>query len=414
MQGVNPSSRTAATDEDGADHIGTETPRSGVATPQPDLQDKRLPGIMSYFSQVRQDPSASDLSSSALSQPSRSVSRDELSDPHRRSTSSSEQQSRSLAQNSLRCNRKISEGRLPTRLDKLELGSSDISRSQGASHSYPTPPSSQPSYSESASCQGPARLEPGDPRADPGATSVCEQSGRGRSGTRTDSKPAGDTSKSQDATSGAQAASHLPTASSSSSLFSTSKPSNSTFSAPNKWFSLEGLKELTRGVIFKSGPPTPTRALSAAHSSQSDGRDTPSRTSNDGADASGTQTPRTSGSQAPAAKGKLTIKITEARGLRKCRDAYVVAVFQRSELISSGQRPMEEDENLSATPSGIGSIPIQRQGSDSGRPPMAIPMRSRQSSNTSIHDYNTFRNRTIRSPLTNPKWDAEAVLYEPQ
>jgi len=211
MPGVDPLTRTAATEDDGADHIGTETPRSGVATPQPDLHDKRLPGIMSYFSQ--------------------------------------------------------------------------------------------------------------------------------------------------------------------------------------------------------SGPPTPTRALSAAHSSQSDGRDTPSRISNDGTETpSGTQTPRTTGAQPPAQKGKLTIKIVEARGLRKCRDPYVVAVFQRSELISGGPRAIEEEETLSATPSGLGGIPIQRQGSDSGRPPMAIPMRSRQSSNTSIHDYNTFRNRTIRVPSSNPKWDAEAVF----
>ena len=188
-------------------------------------------------------------------------------------------------------------------------------------------------------------------------------------------------------------------------------PSPTAATAPNKWFTLEGLKELTRGVIFKSGPPTPTRALSAAHSSQSDGRDTPARTSNDGADASGAQTPRIPGAQAPASKGKLTIKIAEARGLRRCRDPYVVAVFQRSELISAGPRPTEDDDNAIAPPPPVGGIAIQRQGSDSGRTPMAIPMRSRQSSNTSVHDYNTFRNRTARSPLTNPKWDAEAALY---
>ncbi|UZP32753.1 hypothetical protein NXS19_000569 [Fusarium pseudograminearum] len=43
-------SRSVA-DEDNVDHIGVDTPRSGVATPQPDLQDKRLPSIMSYFGQ---------------------------------------------------------------------------------------------------------------------------------------------------------------------------------------------------------------------------------------------------------------------------------------------------------------------------------------------------------------------------
>lgn len=191
---------------------------------------------------------------------------------------------------------------------------------------------------------------------------------------------------------------------------SSAQPAAST--NPSKWFSLEGLRELTRGAIFKSGPPTPTRALSAAHSSQSDGRDTPGRTSNDGTDHSGAQTPRTTasaGAQVPPTRGKLTIKIVEARGLRKCRDPYVVAVFQRSELISGGPRAVEEEEHNLNAPSAIGGIPIQRQGSDSGRS-MAIPMRSRQSSNTSITDYNTFRSRTARAPSSNPKWDAEAVL----
>ncbi|CEJ90548.1 Putative AGC/AKT protein kinase, variant [[Torrubiella] hemipterigena] len=159
----------------------------------------------------------------------------------------------------------------------------------------------------------------------------------------------------------------------------------------------------------QSGPPTPTRALSAAQSSQSEGKEPQAAASNDGAEKSGTQTPRSGGAQAPAAKGKLTIKIAEARGLRKCRDPYVVAVFQRSELISGGPRPSEDDENLSATPTATGSIAIQRQASDSGRP-MAIPMRSRQSSNTSISDYNTFRNRSVNKLFTNPKWDAEAVF----
>ena len=40
-------------DDDGNDHIDSDTPRSGVATPQPDPSDKRLPGIMhSFFGQV--------------------------------------------------------------------------------------------------------------------------------------------------------------------------------------------------------------------------------------------------------------------------------------------------------------------------------------------------------------------------
>ncbi|KAF5693957.1 AGC AKT kinase, partial [Fusarium globosum] len=179
--------------------------------------------------------------------------------------------------------------------------------------------------------------------------------------------------------------------------------------APGKWHFLNGLKELTR-MTFKSGNSTPTRAMSAARPSGSDRAPSSGRTSHDGAEVSGTQTPRSSaGAQAPAAKGKLTIKINEARGLRKSRDPYVVVVFQRSELISGGPHHIDEDDNLSVEPPpAAGGIPIQRSGSDSGRP-LAIPMRSRQSSNTSINDYGSFRNRSGgQLTFTNPKWDAEA------
>lgn len=421
MPGVDPSStRTAATDEDGADHIGSDTPRSGVATPQPDLHDKRLPGIMSYFSQVRQDPSANESSACASSVPLVSPSSGStplfLDQPSQLPVqndcpASSEKRPRcqSSSKKSLRCSRRISDCHLPMRLDKLDSTSSHIIPPTVISHSYPTPPSSQPSYSETSSCKG-RNFENGAT-----ARTTSKRSSRiheGRDGIGSLAPPVSTQPETVGAELVSPATSQIPPQSSSSSS-STSKtsPNLSQTSAPSKWFSLEGLKELTRGVIFKSGPPTPTRALSAAHS-HSDGRDTPGRTSNDGAESgSGTQTPRTAGVQPPAQKGKLTIKIAEARGLRKCRDPYVVAVFQRSELISGGPRPVEEEETLSATPSGLGGIPIQRQGSDSGRPPMAIPMRSRQSSNTSIHDYNTFRNRTLRTPSSNPKWDAEAVLY---
>ncbi|KAG6007847.1 hypothetical protein E4U21_005435 [Claviceps maximensis] len=408
MQGVDSSSTRTAADEDGADHIGIDTPRSGVATPQPDLHDKRLPGIMSYFSQVRQDPSAIDPSRcpSVIPPPASSIA-DQPSDlPIPSAPPSSRQRPQSPApKDNLRCDRSISYSRMPGREDMLDVASGAISSAQMASHSYPTPPSSQPSHSEASSCKG-LSLEGRDlAKSGSGANSVHEPRTEAVCQTSALPKPG-----EAGAVSHAALQSPLPNPSSSSRP-PLDRHNSSTISVPSKWFSLEGLKELTRGVIFKSGPPTPTRAMSAAQSLRSEGRETPGRTSSDGTEtAGGTQTPRTAGLQPPAPKGKLTIKIAEARALRKCRDPYVVAVFQRSELISGGPRPMEEEEALSITPSGLGGIPIQRQGSDSGRTPMAIPMRSRQSSNTSIHDYNTFRNRTARSPLTNPKWDAEAVF----
>lgn len=366
---------------------------------------------MSYFSQVRQDPSAADFSSCPPVIPlsASSIADQQSNLPIPSASLSSKQRPQSpITQDNLRCNRRISDGRMSGRVDKLDIPSGAVSSTQMAAHLYPTPPSSQPSHSEASSCKGLSLEGRDQAKSSSGANlmhetraeAVCHAAPHKK---LAETEPVSHT-----------ASRLLPNPSS----FSSSSPyrhSSSTTSAPSKWFSLEGLKELTRGVIFKSGPPTPTRALSAAHSSQSDGRETPGRSSNEGTDTAtgGIQTPRTAGVQPPAPKGKLTIKIAEARGLRMCRDPYVVAVFQRSELISGGPRQIGEEEALSITPLGLGGIPIQRQGSDSGRPPMAIPMRSRQSSNTSIHDYNTFRNRAARSPLTNPKWDAEAVLYVP-
>lgn len=157
----------------------------------------------------------------------------------------------------------------------------------------------------------------------------------------------------------------------------------------------------------QSGQNTPTRSLSTAQPPQVEKQSLSRRQSS--AEGSGTQTPTPAGT-VPAAKGKLTIKITEAKGLRKSRSPYVVVVFQRSELISGGPRFVEDEDEASVTNAAMGGVPIQRQASDSGRPPMAIPMRSRQSSNTSIGEYNTFRNRTQRRSFTNPTWDAEAAF----
>lgn len=369
---------------------------------------------MSYFSQVRQDPSATDSSTCPPVIPTSASSiADQQSDLPIPSTSpsSNERPQSPIRQEKLRCNPRLPDCRMPVQVDKLDIASGVASgvasSAHMASHSYPTPPSSQPSHSETSSCKGLCLEGRETAKSRSGATPVHEN--RAEAACQATSASA---SEEPCGAEPASSATQLPPNSSSSSSPSSCKHDSSTTSAPRKWFSLEGLRELTRGVMFKSGPPTPTRALSAAHSSQSDGRETPGRTSNDGTEtASGTQTPRTASVQPPAPKGKLAIKIAEARGLRKCRDPYVVAVFQRSELISGGPRPVEEEDALSSTPSGLGGIPIQRQGSDSGRPPMAIPMRSRQSSNTSVHDHNTFRSRTARSPLTNPKWDAEAALY---
>lgn len=381
MQSINQPTRAAPPDDDNTDHIGTDTPGSGIATPQPDLQDKRLPGIMSYFGQVRQDSPASitpldPVMAAAGRRPST------LAASAAAATQTLEPSSQSQLPN--RIVQTASTSSLPA---VLSTQPAVVFPSISSSNAYPTPPASNPCSSASSAVQASGYAEMLT-AAVPGAEAEQTASLEPNSQTETP-------------TSVPDASSMPPPP--------LTLPSNPTTSeTSSKWFSFGTLKELTRSFVPKSGPSTPTRALSAAHP-QPDGKGALAPTSNDGAEKSGTQTPRGAGVQPPATKGKLTIKISEARGLRKCRDPYVVAVFQRSELISSGPRPSEDDENLSATPTGVGSIAIQRQASDSGRP-MAIPMRSRQSSNTSVTEYNTFRSRSVNKLYTNPKWDAEAVL----
>jgi protein-serine/threonine kinase len=54
----------------------------------------------------------------------------------------------------------------------------------------------------------------------------------------------------------------------------------------------------------------------------------------------------------------------------------------------------------------MGGVPIQRSGSDMGRS-IAVPMKSRQSSTTSLSDQKDFKNGR---QVTDPRWDHVAVL----
>lgn len=99
-------------------------------------------------------------------------------------------------------------------------------------------------------------------------------------------------------------------------------------------------------------------------------------------------------------KGKLYVKIAEARGLRPSTDPYVVCVFEWNEYISKGAQSTE-DLTLEAKKTQ------KEQEGDAGRP-VAIPMKSRQSSNNSSLDSHDHRGKT---EVTDPRWNHEAVLY---
>ncbi|KEY81256.1 cAMP dependent protein kinase [Aspergillus fumigatus] len=100
-------------------------------------------------------------------------------------------------------------------------------------------------------------------------------------------------------------------------------------------------------------------------------------------------------------KGKLYVKITEARGLRPGFDPYVVCVFEWNEVISKSAQDEEE--------ASIERREKEKEKSEreAGRP-MAIPMKSRQSSNNSAMEGHDFRGK---SPVTDPHWNHEATLY---
>ncbi|KAF4124017.1 hypothetical protein GMORB2_5733 [Geosmithia morbida] len=505
MPDVDRINRTSS--EDGGDQIGYDAPQSGAATPQPDLRDKRLPGIMSYFSQVRRDaptPHAAETTSpsyfalktppAAYAEPfnwptrrhmaSRSADLQATAAPPTttitnaiptmmRAAPSSRPSSRppsrplsrapSGANLNLNLNLNLAMTSGPAEegsSDHLQAGQTSSSgRDPGlVRHSYfLTPPTSLPSSSVSSPVQerrnpfwsvGPAGAALRDTDImPPPPVSSCSTPGLEKSSredpiittTPPDAHDGGDDGRlaGWNPWQGSKSKSMPNSTRNSTSAFRPQTPQPGKTEASGRWYTLEGLRELTRGLI-KSGPPTPTRALSTAQPSphaenhdllgagKGQGRSGSRSVSNDdGAEPSGTQTPRggvigtgptaatssaSTGAQAPAPKGKLTIKIPEARGLRKSRDPYLIVVFQRSELISASPRSMDGGETLSPAPPTLGGgVPIQRQGSDNGPPPMSIPMRSRQSSNTSVTDHSNVR-RPSRVSFTNPKWDAEAVL----
>ena len=110
-------------------------------------------------------------------------------------------------------------------------------------------------------------------------------------------------------------------------------------------------------------------------------------------------------------RGRLSVKISEARGLRPCYDPYVVCVFEWNESIANnepkGGVEMERDPSRGREES-LGGVPVSRSGSDMGRS-IAIPMKSRQSSTTSQSEQKKFRKGNCQ--VTDPRWDHEAMLY---
>lgn len=118
--------------------------------------------------------------------------------------------------------------------------------------------------------------------------------------------------------------------------------------------------------------------------------------------------PSTSAPVNPA-RGKLKVRIPEARGIRPSDYPYAVCVFEWNESIARGTTVEDgEKEGIGNRRqdhvlAGISTKPIR---CEMGRS-MAIPVKSRQGSTTSLTD---FKNSKTGGQLTEPKWDHEAEL----
>ncbi len=412
-------------EDDGNDHIDSDTPRSGVATPRPDPSDKRLPGIMhSYFGQVgsgsSKNPPSGPLQTPALGS--------EAENPlpfHRRETPTD-----GLLQSNAPASQNESTGAcceddetslfLPH--EQAEASRTSSAQPRGL-HPYPTPPVSKPpSVQRLKLSHSNSEGEVNDKRRSsilPAPSSFSHSKSISASFPSKARRASMLYPLSAIVTASNVHATHFSTPPDLSPSTAPTTPIHSRFNSSLSVASLsyDRLKKLTDDAGLprkKSNPPTPTRALSnqTAGSDTSAGSDPVNgrvaKTSAPVAEpAAGNTSNGASGAPVKSARGKLHVKIAEARGLRRSKDPYVVAVFQRNELVSKGPRIDEDDED-DEMKSPVGGIPMSRTGSESGRP-MAIPMKSRQSSSTSLTEYRDFKIKARKS-MTNPKWDTEAVL----
>ncbi|PBP22542.1 cAMP-dependent protein kinase catalytic subunit [Diplocarpon rosae] len=412
------SSRAEDVDANGFD---SDTPRSGVATPQPDPSDKRLPGIMhSYFGQVGSGSSTypnsgpREITVAGGKSENRPFSRPEEIGAAEVLPSVTPDSSKEPASAWTQTDPKavpFSPNEQSGHLLAPELPRSTL-------HPYPTPPVSQtPSLHKlklsDASSEDEERVTA---RVAVGSSSAHHKS-LSESVPSTARRASLMNPLSSVVTTSNVHATHFSNPSGRGSAASHDIPFHSRL---NSEFyespSYDRLKKLTDDAPrTKSISPTPTRALSnQTAKSDVSGESDPAnghsaKSHNTEATSATPSSPGSTGVQAPAPKGKLTVKIAEARGLRNSRDPYVVAVFQRNELVSKGPLPPDDEDTEDPTSSpGLGGIPITRSGSDSGRP-MAIPMKSRQSSSTSTSEYRDFKSKGRKS-MTNPKWDTEAIF----
>lgn len=202
-----------------------------------------------------------------------------------------------------------------------------------------------------------------------------------------------------------------PTSSRSSSIPSTpasDAPGKSALSSLTSHLELTRLTDHAASSRKKNTPPLTPRALSNDGSETA--RETPStdqgNEKSNANRATASPTPRSSPPVGPP-KGKLSVTIAGARRLRPSFNPYAVCAFEEIESIAIGYRQGDAETNPEARnrDQRAGGVPIKALNGEMGRS-MAIPMKSRQSSTTSLKDQKEFKNGRITDPI----WNHEAVL----
>jgi serine/threonine protein kinase SCH9 len=415
--------------DDMHDHIGDSPTPSGVETPRPDLSDKRLPGIApgyapGYFGlgQVGSGSSQSSPSRSLCVLTTPNVDSGVESHPTKHVRETLESRWSSAWSGSMVTVERGQDRNLtpppqpdePLQKPALGLPLSDASRLP------PTPISSASSFLH----RDGEVVENGKPIMEGTISSVTQalrnfifpKSSSSIKARRHQSLPVSSVNTST------VPAAHLsnPT----SSVHSPSRQSPAVSSTPsNKPKTSKSFKELSKLTADaapesrnKSTPPLSPRALSqegghpgkrsplsststnAASSDTAVESEIESSQSSQRSERLPTNTPR----------GKLAVKISEGRNLKPAYDPYIVCTFEWNEYISQGPKhdAMDLDVDEKKGPiEKLASVPIRRTDSDSGKP-MAIPMKSRQSSSNGMSDN---EGRPLEK-VTKFRWNHEAVL----
>lgn len=394
-----------------ADQIGSNSPTpSGVETPRPDFHDKRLPGIMhSYFGQVGSPTSQNSplRNTHAATTPEVDLNIQIHPMKHGRENSQSRRSSASSG-SMVMVEREQGCGPTPPP-DEPDHG--QVPKSSDTYQLPPTPISSSASVIQ----RDGESAENGAPLADGGIASITQalrnfmlpKSSFGTKARRHQSLPVSSVTKNS------VPAAHISNPASSSHSPRPQSPSGPSSPAQAQDSRvLEDSNRLTSAATSesrdKSTPPQTPRALS--QEDRRNGARSPLSTKVVNTVTSSPSIEHHAKDEVlptNSPRGKLAVKIAEGRNLKPSYDPYVVCVFEWNEYISKGAKHDKMDidsDDKKGQVAALQSIPIRRTDSDMGRP-MAIPMRSRQSSTNGMND----EGRTM-SKVTDPQWDHDATL----